>query len=153
MLGAVHCLNCLLFCLFFRYKEASVLPALWLKESLNSFREAILSLSQPNRPSTHAPLERSAPTSPVMLNPATLSSMTASSSSGQSTPINNASSAPTPLLQSIQQKSTLDNLAKLMSACVILRIEDFTLYRVTTSGKKQMPKEFVSGKLVLKNKK
>ncbi|XP_055853904.1 bridge-like lipid transfer protein family member 3B isoform X3 [Episyrphus balteatus] len=136
-----------------KYKEASVLPALWLKESLNSFREAILSLSQPNRPSTHAPLERSAPTSPVMLNPATLSSMTPSSSSGQSTPINNASSsAPTPLSQSIQQKSTLDNLAKLMSACVILRIEDFTLYRVTTSGKKQMPKEFVSAQQKRKTK-
>ncbi|XP_055916204.1 bridge-like lipid transfer protein family member 3B isoform X6 [Eupeodes corollae] len=127
-----------------KYKEASVLPALWLKESLNSFREAILSLSQPNRPSTHAPLERSAPTSPVMLNPANSSSGITTTSSGQSTPIN-SSSAPTSLSQSIQQKSTLDNLAKLMSACVILRIEDFTLYRVTTSGKKQMPKEFVSG--------
>ncbi|XP_055916203.1 bridge-like lipid transfer protein family member 3B isoform X5 [Eupeodes corollae] len=126
-----------------KYKEASVLPALWLKESLNSFREAILSLSQPNRPSTHAPLERSAPTSPVMLNPANSSSGITTTSSGQSTPIN-SSSAPTSLSQSIQQKSTLDNLAKLMSACVILRIEDFTLYRVTTSGKKQMPKEFVS---------
>lgn len=46
-----------------------------------------------------------------------------------------------------QQKTVLDNLSKLMSSCVILRIEDFQLYRVTTSGKKQMPKEFVSGKL------
>ena len=42
-------------------------------------------------------------------------------------------------------KKVLENYQKLMTACVILRIEDFTLYRVTTSGKKQMPKEFISG--------
>lgn len=32
-----------------------------------------------------------------------------------------------------------------MTSCVVLRIENFTLYRVTTSGKKEMPKEFISG--------
>lgn len=45
-------------------------------------------------------------------------------------------------------KQVIDNLNKLMSSCVVLRIEDFTLYRVTTSGKKQMPKEFISGKRI-----
>lgn len=42
-----------------------------------------------------------------------------------------------------QTKQIIDNL---MTSCVVLRIENFTLYRVTTSGKKQMPKEFISGK-------
>ena len=37
-------------------------------------------------------------------------------------------------------------LNKLMTTCVIMRIEDFTLYKVTTSGKKQALKEFVAGK-------
>ncbi|XP_039949315.1 UHRF1-binding protein 1 isoform X2 [Bactrocera tryoni] len=147
-----------------KYREASVSPALWLKESLNTFREAVLNLSQPNRPSTHAPLERTAPTSPVALNVNALQALsvahastvggTPPTSSGANTPHRpgssgggsggNASAFANPLTQAQQQKATLDNLAKLMSACVVLRIEDFTLYRVTTSGRKQMPKEFVS---------
>uniref|UniRef100_A0A0K8W3Y0 UHRF1-binding protein 1-like n=1 Tax=Bactrocera latifrons TaxID=174628 RepID=A0A0K8W3Y0_BACLA len=148
-----------------KYREASVSPALWLKESLNTFREAVLNLSQPNRPSTHAPLERTAPTSPVALNVNALQALSAAhastvggtptSSSGANTPHRpgssgggsggNASAFANQITQAQQQKTTLDNLAKLMSACVVLRIEDFTLYRVTTSGRKQMPKEFVSG--------
>ncbi|SPP81936.1 UHRF1-binding protein 1 isoform X3 [Drosophila guanche] len=137
-----------------KYKEASVAPALWLKESLNAFREAVLNLSQPNRPATHAPLERSTPASPVMLNPSLLGSqLGGSASNGSSTPTaaaaagagSGSASASSQMSQAAQQRQTLENLAKLMSSCVILRIEDFTLYRVTTSGKKAMPKEFVSG--------
>ncbi|TMW53722.1 hypothetical protein DOY81_001190 [Sarcophaga bullata] len=141
-----------------KYKEASVSPALWLKESLNAFREAVLNLSQPNRPSSHAPLERSTPNSPIALNPSALAAQVASKSTNASS---TGSSTPTQMASNVgsgassagshyshhahQQKSVLDNLAKLMSSCVILRIEDFQLYRVTTSGKKQMPKEFISG--------
>ncbi|XP_046804124.1 UHRF1-binding protein 1-like [Lucilia cuprina] len=141
-----------------KYKEASVSPALWLKESLNAFREAVLNLSQPNRPSSHAPLERSTPNSPVTLNPSALatqyatSKTTNTSSTGSSTPTQMASNVGSGASSggshhshhTQQQKTILDNLSKLMSSCVILRIEDFQLYRVTTSGKKQMPKEFVS---------
>lgn len=57
------------------------------------------------------------------------------------TPDTNVSSA----TASPVRKYVLDNLSKLMTTCVILRVEDFTLFRVTTSGKKQMPKEFLSG--------
>lgn len=145
-----------------KYKEASVAPALWLKESLNAFREAVLNLSAPNRPAAHAPLERSAPASPIMLNASLLGSQYGNGGLGS-----NGSSTPTAAAGAVggsgsgtgsaggsgnisanslaNQRSTLDKLSKLMSSCVILRIEDFTLYRVTTSGKKQMPKEFVSG--------
>ncbi|KAM7354386.1 bridge-like lipid transfer protein family member 3B isoform 3-T3 [Cochliomyia hominivorax] len=141
-----------------KYKEASVSPALWLKESLNAFREAVLNLSQPNRPSSHAPLERSTPNSPITLNPSALATQfntksVNASSTGSSTPTqmasnigSGASSAGSHHSHHTQQQRTvLDNLSKLMSSCVILRIEDFQLYRVTTSGRKQMPKEFVSG--------
>lgn len=40
-----------------KYREANVPPALWLEQSLNAFKEALLTLSHPNR-TTHAPLER-----------------------------------------------------------------------------------------------
>ncbi|XP_016995914.2 bridge-like lipid transfer protein family member 3B isoform X4 [Drosophila takahashii] len=150
-----------------KYKEASVAPALWLKESLNAFREAVLNLSQPNRPATHAPLERSTPASPIMLSASMLGSQHGggSFSNGSSTPTagglaggsggsvgSGTASVNSQLSQAAQQWSTLENLAKLMSSCVILRIEDFTLYRVTTSGKKSMPKEFVSAQHKRKSK-
>ncbi|XP_037882475.1 UHRF1-binding protein 1-like isoform X4 [Glossina fuscipes] len=147
-----------------KYREASVSPALWLKESLNTFREAVLNLCQPNRPSSHAPLERSTPNSPLTLNAAMLNTQFSTagtptihrqshgSSTGSNTPTQTPGSAGSAHssangygMQSNQQKSILDNLAKLMSSCVILRVEDFQLFRVTTAGRKQMPKEFISG--------
>lgn len=53
----------------------------------------------------------------------------------------------TPSQSSPAKQIIANNLAKLMTSCIILRIEDFTLYRVTTSGKKQMPKEFIAGNM------
>ncbi|KAJ6647453.1 UHRF1-binding protein 1-like [Pseudolycoriella hygida] len=107
-----------------KYREAAVPPALWLEQSLNSFKESLLNLSQPNRPPTHAPLERS-PVSPNKPN-------------ANSSKSDHVDDSPT-------KRKVLDNLSKLMTACVIMRIEDFILYRVTTAGKKQVPKEFISG--------
>lgn len=105
-----------------KYKEASVPPSLWLEQSLNGFKESLLTLSNPNRPPNHAPLERTP---------------NQSSATTPTSPINQMTSP--------VKKQVLDNFSKLMTSCVILRIEDFTLFRVTTSGKKQMPKEFISG--------
>ncbi|XP_073986292.1 bridge-like lipid transfer protein family member 3B isoform X2 [Rhodnius prolixus] len=42
------------------------------------------------------------------------------------------------------KKYILSNLAKVMTSCIILRIEDFIMYRVTTNNK-QVPKEFIKG--------
>lgn len=113
-----------------KYKEASVPPAMWLEQSLNAFKESLLSLSNPNRPPTHAPLERT---------PNPLNGQQSGASTPQTPNIPDSMTSP-------MKKHVLENFSKLMTSCVILRIEDFTLYRVTTSGKKQMPKEFVSGK-------
>lgn len=109
-----------------KYKEASVPPALWLEQSLNSFRESLLDLCQPNRTATHSPLERTPATQPSDSN-------------------SNVGFLPS-AAQAASTKQILDNLHKLMTSCVVLRIENFTLYRVSTAGKKQMPKEFISGK-------
>lgn len=102
---------------------------MWLEQSLNQFKEALLNYYQPSRASGHAPLERMGAASPII-------------NSGASTPSNlnapNIALSPT-------KKNVLESLGKLMSACVVLRLEDFTLHRVTTAEKKQMPKEFLSG--------
>lgn len=100
---------------------------------MNAFRESLLDLCQPNRASAHPPLERST---------ATQQNNTGSPLHDTTSNTNRSSAA----AQAASTKQILDNFNKLMSACVILRIENFMLYRVTTSGKKQMPKEFISGK-------
>ncbi|XP_055541328.1 bridge-like lipid transfer protein family member 3A isoform X2 [Wyeomyia smithii] len=124
-----------------KYKEASVPPALWLEQSLNAFREAILNLSQPNRPPTHPSLERTTnlgqQQSHIPRNSATGGAQTTTNSPNIS---GSQSAGASPM-----RKHVLDNIAKLMCVCVIIKIEEFTLYRVTTSGNKQMPKEFIAG--------
>lgn len=119
-----------------KYKEANCPPALWLEQSLQSFREALFNLANPNRPSSHAPLERT-PNFNQDTNPNSAAQSTTTTPSGNTTPQHSMSSP--------MKKHVLDNLSKLMTSCIIMRIEDFTLYRVTTSGRKQMPKEFITG--------
>lgn len=146
------------FChLIYRYKETSSLPALWLKESLNAFRESLLNLSRPSRQATHASLERVTVKTPVLLNASTLKDMHAdvvnckentNSNLYGSGRNGNEKLVSTPngyCDKNVQQQTVFDNLSKLMSSCVILRLADFQLYRITTSGRKQMPKEFISG--------
>ncbi|XP_053673810.1 bridge-like lipid transfer protein family member 3A [Anopheles nili] len=137
-----------------KYREASIPPALWLEQSLNTFREAILNLSQPNRPPQHASLERTTnfnqqqsqttqPTSPAVGQ--RTGSVGGSGGNGSNQPVTQSVPGTPNSVSGAATKHVLDNLAKLMCACVVMKIDEFTLYRVTTSGSKQMPKEFVSG--------
>lgn len=43
----------------------------------------------------------------------------------------------------------LEQLAKLMTTCIIIRIDDFTLYKVTTTSRNPVPKEFILGIIYL----
>lgn len=47
--------------------------------------------------------------------------------------------------QNLLKAFVVNQFAKLMTTTVVLRMEDFTLYKVTTSGKKQALKEFIAG--------
>lgn len=120
-----------------RYKEGSTPPAMWLEQSLNQFRETLLNYYQPNRATGHAPLER--------INNI---SNQAGRESGASTPSSSSTATGSTIASSPTRKSLLESLGKLMSACVVLKIEDFTVHRVTTADKKQMPKELISGEWV-----
>lgn len=125
---------------------------MWLEQSLNQFRETLLNYYQPNRATGHAPLERtmggaaapSAAASPG-LTPKGMLNDGQMGGSGASTPSSSSTATASTVASSPMRKNVLENLGKLMSACVILRIDDFTLHRVTTAEKKQMPKEFISG--------
>lgn len=49
-----------------------------------------------------------------------------------------------PINTDIKQKIE-EQFAKLMTSCTIIRVNDFTVHKVTTSGKKQPFKEFICG--------
>lgn len=64
-----------------------------------------------------------------------------------------------PLLESDEKKSgynigsgtsmrnfILEQLSTLMTTCIVIRIHDFTIYKVTTLSKKPTTKEFIAGK-------
>lgn len=117
-----------------QYREASIPHMLWLNQSLNGFRSKFLDLLERNK-IQHAPLSRANKPPPQ---------------SGDSPPSTTEQPKKTPQQSPNpnQVKSfVMQQFAKLMTTCVILRIEDFILYKVTTSGKKQALKEFISGKL------
>lgn len=134
-----------------KYKQASIPPALWLEQSLNTFRESILNMCQPNRIPTHPSLERTtnlgqqaqgATGQQTQRNPPSGGGTQTGTNTGVNTPNTPGSQSAS---TSPMKKHVLDNLAKLMCACVIMKVEEFSLYRVTTSGNKQMPKEFITG--------
>ncbi|XP_071452381.1 bridge-like lipid transfer protein family member 3B isoform X2 [Hetaerina americana] len=53
----------------------------------------------------------------------------------------------------VVKNHVLNQLSMLMTTCIILRIENFTLYRVTTSKKKTKPREFIAAVRKRKHKK
>lgn len=119
---------------------------MWLEQSLNQFRETLLNYYQPNRATGHAPLERTMGAG-VGKGSGTEQQQQQQpfGGSGASTPSSTSTATASTVTSSPMRKNILESLGKLMSACVVLRIEDFTLHRVTTAEKKQMPKEFISG--------
>ncbi|KAK3923200.1 UHRF1-binding protein 1-like [Frankliniella fusca] len=130
-----------------KYKEAASSHTQWLQQALTSFKNSFLDLIEGNR-SLHTPLSRSAMADfvaePVKSNGAAFGVQ--SNDSGSQEQENGRRASHAQNVQSNPVKSyVVSQLAKLMTSCVILRIEDFTLFRVTTPKRKQMPKDFISG--------
>lgn len=110
------------------YKNPSIPHVQWLEQSLSSFKTKFLDLLERNR-AQHTPLSRA-----------------------NKMPSQQGDSPQSPEPKKIQSPNhnqvknfVLRQLAKLMTTCVVMRIEDFMLYKVTTSGKKQSLREFISG--------
>lgn len=103
-----------------KYKESASPHAHWLSQAHAIFRNSLLQLIETT--THHTPLSRG----------------DNQAQEGKGGPTSSPGSNPV-------KHYILTQLTKLMTSCVILRIEDFTLYRVTTSAKKQLPKEFIKG--------
>ncbi|XP_057672288.1 bridge-like lipid transfer protein family member 3B [Diorhabda carinulata] len=107
-----------------KYNSNFVPHALWQEQALNSFKTRLLNLVDQHRP-LHTPLNR------PMKNP-------------DSTPQSPESKPQANNEQKNSKKTVELKIAKLMTSCIVLRIEDFTIYKVTSSQKKGL-KEFIFG--------
>lgn len=129
-----------------KYREGATPHGQWLQQSLNAFRTQFMDLIDSTR-TQHSPLTRS------QANVTSNTSKNGSEDSEKSVSAQQQSSAQDQKKASNQPSGNpvknyvLEQLAKLMTTCVIIRIDDFTLYKVTTSSRKPVPKEFISGNL------
>lgn len=107
-----------------KYNSNFVPHALWQEQALNSFKTKLLNLIDQHKP-LHAPLNR------PMKNPDSAPHSPEAKPQANNEHRNN-------------KKKVEMKIAKLMTSCIVLRIEDFTIYKVTSSQKKGL-KEFIFG--------
>ncbi|XP_060530359.1 bridge-like lipid transfer protein family member 3A isoform X2 [Cylas formicarius] len=112
------------------YNASQVPHSLWQEQALAAFKSKFLDLFDRNK-TQHAPLSRVPKAPQTEYSPAF----------NPASPEHRKPSSPSH--REIKGRLELQ-LAKLMTTCVIIRIDDFAIYRVTTSGKKQQLKEFLS---------
>ncbi|EFN69653.1 UHRF1-binding protein 1-like [Camponotus floridanus] len=126
-----------------KYKENATPHSQWLQQSLSSFRSQFMDLIDSGR-TQHSPLTRSQ------------GNVTASGMKGSGEHLEKNNQSQNPNVTSSEQKKSqhpsgnpvknyvLEQLAKLMTTCIIIRIDDFTLYKVTTTSRNPIPKEFIT---------
>lgn len=108
-------------------------PAVWAHAALAQFKTLLTDTLNSSR-SSHTPLARAPPHTRHDTPHQSSSSRTAA------TPPGEGAAQVSPLKGVVATQ-----LKKLMSSCCVLRVNDFCVYRVSTSKRKQTPKEFVSG--------
>ncbi|XP_024881822.1 UHRF1-binding protein 1-like isoform X1 [Temnothorax curvispinosus] len=126
-----------------KYRENATPHNQWLQQSLSSFRSQFMDLIDSGR-TQHSPLTRSQ------------GNVTGSGTKGSRENLEKNNQPQNPNVTPSEQKKSqhpsgnpvknyvLEQLAKLMTTCIIIRIDDFTLYKVTTTSRNPMPKEFIS---------
>ncbi|XP_053985581.1 bridge-like lipid transfer protein family member 3B isoform X2 [Hylaeus volcanicus] len=126
-----------------KYRESATPHSQWLQQSLSSFRSQFMDLIDSGR-TQHSPLTRSQ------------GNVTVSNTKGSGENLEKGNQAPNANATSHEQKKSqhpsgnpvknyiLEQLAKLMTTCIIIRIDDFTLYKVTTTSRNPIPKEFIT---------
>ncbi|KAG9437276.1 UHRF1-binding protein 1 isoform X3 [Apis mellifera carnica] len=127
-----------------KYKENATPHSQWLQQSLSSFRSQFMDLIDSGR-TQHSPLIRSQ------------GNVTVNNTKGIGENLEKNNQAQNVNAITHEQKKSqhpsgnpvknyiLEQLAKLMTTCIIIRIDDFTLYKVTTTSRNPIPKEFVTG--------
>ncbi|XP_020279805.1 UHRF1-binding protein 1 isoform X2 [Pseudomyrmex gracilis] len=127
-----------------KYKENATPHSQWLQQSLSSFRTQFMDLIDSSR-TQHSPLTRSQGN---VTSGGAKSSGENAEKSNQNQQNPNATPAEPKKSQHPSgnpvKNYVLEQLAKLMTTCIIIRIDDFTLYKVTTTSRNPLPKEFIT---------
>ncbi|XP_069995587.1 bridge-like lipid transfer protein family member 3B isoform X1 [Penaeus vannamei] len=117
-------------------------PAQWAQASLAQFRTRLIDTLNSSR-SSHTPLSRAPPHARHD------TSLQSPGGRMSTAPGDATSTGPASPLKGVVGTQ----LRKLMSSCCVLRINDFCVYRVSTSKRKQAPKEFISAGHTKKHRK
>lgn len=127
-----------------KYKENATPHSQWLQQSLSSFRSQFMDLIDSGR-TQHSPLTRSQGNITVN-NTKGLGDNSEKGNQSQNINIavDDKKKSQHPSGNPVKNY-ILEQLAKLMTTCIIIRIDDFTLYKVTTTSCNPAPKEFVMG--------
>ncbi|XP_038218728.1 UHRF1-binding protein 1-like [Zerene cesonia] len=122
------------------YREAATPHSQWLSQALSSFCGSLLDLLDP-RPITPSTKTASNPERNEETMPNGVSHKpSAPSSNTSNAPPSHATSQASPTRTRILQQ-----LGKLMTTCLVLRIDDFTVYKVSTGSKtRESPRPLVS---------
>ncbi|CAG4990381.1 unnamed protein product [Colias eurytheme] len=122
------------------YREAATPHSQWLSQALSSFCASLLDLLDP-RPITPSHKTASNPERNEETMPNGVSHKPSATSSNTSTaPTSHTTSQASPTRTRILQQ-----LGKLMTTCLVLRIDDFTVYKVSTGSKtRESPRPLVS---------
>ncbi|XP_076181630.1 bridge-like lipid transfer protein family member 3B isoform X2 [Ptiloglossa arizonensis] len=125
------------------YKENATPHSQWLQQSLSSFRSQFMDLIDSGR-TQHSPLTRSQ------------GNVTVNNTKGSGENLEKGNQVPNANTTSHEQKKSqhpsgnpvknyiLEQLAKLMTTCIIIRIDDITLFKVTTTSRNPISKELVT---------
>lgn len=103
-----------------KYNDGNFPHTQWQEQALAQFKSKFFDLINRDR-TPHASLSRTTKVSP-----------------------NEPKKCPSPINKELKQRIE-NQFAKLMTSCTIIRVDDFTVHKVTTSGKKQPFKEFICG--------
>ncbi|XP_076231903.1 bridge-like lipid transfer protein family member 3B isoform X2 [Calliopsis andreniformis] len=126
-----------------KYREIATPHSQWLQQSLSSFRSQFMDLIDSGR-TQHSPLTKSQ------------GNVTVNNTKGSGENLEKGNQSQSANAGSQEQKKSqhpsgnpvknyiLEQLAKLMTTCIVIRIDDFTLYKVTTTSHNPVPKEFIT---------
>ncbi|XP_076384932.1 bridge-like lipid transfer protein family member 3B isoform X1 [Megalopta genalis] len=126
-----------------KYRENATRHSQWLQQSLSSFRSQFMDLIDSGR-TQHSPLTRSQGNVAVSNTKGSGENLEKNNQTQNANAFSNDQKKSQHPSGNPVKNYILEQLAKLMTTCIIIRIDDFTLYKVTTTSRNPIPKEFIT---------
>ncbi|XP_015124698.1 UHRF1-binding protein 1-like [Diachasma alloeum] len=123
-----------------KYKENATPHAQWLQQSLNAFRGQFMDLIDIGQ--SHGASKRNSTDQSGEQKQAWDEKR---KSMDQQSPLVTSETKKSHTSGNVVKNFVLEQLSTLMTTCIVIRINDFTVYKVTTSTRKPTTKEFITG--------